>query len=92
VADITDKIKGHAESEIFGMKNWNDAKQRWDGVICQVRRDDAGKEFIQIYDVGTAETQVEIDDWIKETLILRPWLRSSLSNDISKSSLSNIKK
>ena len=75
--DSSDEIKGTAETDIVGMKNWNDEKQRWDGVICQVRRDDNGKEFIQIYDVGTAETQVGINDWIKETLIMRPWLRTT---------------
>lgn len=69
---MTDEVKGTAVSEIVGMKNWSDEKQEWHGVICQVRND-AGKDFIQIYDVGRGKTQVEIDDWIRDSLATRPW-------------------
>ncbi len=67
------EVVGLAESEIVGMKHWDDAKRRWHGVICQVRRDDEGKEFIQVYDVGAAATQVEIEDWIKNSIATEPW-------------------
>lgn len=70
---MSETIEGTAESEILGMKNWNDKKQRWDAVICQVRKDDDGKEFVQIYDVGHAETQVEVEDWIRNCLATKPW-------------------
>ncbi len=36
---------------IVGMKNWNKKKKRWDGVVCQIVKDDAGKEGILVLDV-----------------------------------------
>lgn len=73
---MSEEITGTAASEIVGMKNWDDKKRRWCGVICQVRLDDAGKEFVQVYDVMSAETQVEIDDSIKQSIATRPWEKS----------------
>lgn len=35
--------------------------------------DDDGKQLIEIADVGSAETQAEIDDWIEESIRTRPW-------------------
>jgi hypothetical protein len=64
---------GIADSPIVAMKNWDDEKQKWLGVICQVRRDENGKEFIQIYDVKSADTQVEIDDWARNSIATEPW-------------------
>ena len=62
-------------SDIIGMKNWDDEKQCWIGVICQVMVVD-GKESVHVYDVERAETQVEIDDWIKEAIATKPWLNA----------------
>lgn len=60
-------------TEIIGVKNWNDEKQCWIGVICQVMKDSAGKEIIVVMDIETAGTQVEIDDAIRRSLETRPW-------------------
>jgi hypothetical protein len=65
-------IEGEAITEIVGMKHWNDEKQCWDGVVCQARRKD-GKEFVLVYDVGSAETQVEIDDFLRHSIATEPW-------------------
>lgn len=70
---VSSEIKGTARSEVVGMKNWSDEKQRWHGVICQVRVDGDGEEFVQVYDVGSAETQVEIEDWLRDSIATRPW-------------------
>jgi len=70
---VVDEVTGTAESDILGMKNWSDEKQCWMGVICQIRKDESGNEFIQIYDVKSAELQVQIDDWIKESIATKPW-------------------
>ena len=73
-----DEVEGAtAISEIVGMKNWDDAKQRWIGVICQIMADENGKEFVQVYDVASAETQTEIDDLIKKSIATKPWLEST---------------
>lgn len=78
------EVVGVAESEIIGMKHWDDAKRCWHGVVCQVRRDDAGKEFIQVYDVGAAETQIEIDDWIRNSLATEPWNKNADAEIVGK--------
>jgi hypothetical protein len=62
-----------AVSKIVGMKNWDDEKQCWVAVICQIMLDDKGKEFIQVYDVERARTQIEIDDWIRYAIATKPW-------------------
>lgn len=64
-------------TEIVTMKNWNDRKQRWDGVACQAFRLADGSETIVIYDVGSAETQVGIDDWGRASIRDRPWEKSN---------------
>jgi hypothetical protein len=60
-------------SEIVGMKNWDDQKRCWIGVICQIMRGDDGKKFVHVYDCERAETQVEIDDLIRKSIETRPW-------------------
>lgn len=67
-------------SDIVGIKNWDDSRQCWIGVICQVMKDKAGKESVQVYDVLTAETQVEIDDLIADSVIDRPWEKSDVGH------------
>ncbi len=54
------------------IKNWDDERQRWVGVVCQVLVVN-GEQGIVVHDINTAETQVEIDDWGKETIATRPW-------------------
>jgi hypothetical protein len=62
-------------TEIVAMKAWNDEKQCWIGTVCQAFRYLDGTEGIVVYDVGRAETQVEIDDWARESLATKPWQR-----------------
>ena len=61
------------KSPLVGMKNWSDEKQSWHGVVCRVMEDASGKEFVAVFDIGSAATQVEIDDWIKESIRDKPW-------------------
>lgn len=58
---------------IVAMKDWDDGKQRWIGTVCQAFRYPDGTEGIVVYDVGSAETQVEIDDWARHSIKTRPW-------------------
>lgn len=60
---------------IVGMKDWNDEEQCWIGTVCQAFRYPDGTEGIVVYDVGRAETQVEIDDWARNSIATRPWDR-----------------
>jgi len=53
-----------------GMKDWNDEQQCWIGTI--VEADEEACE-ITVLDVGSAATQVEIDDWIRRALKERRW-------------------
>lgn len=55
------------------MKNWNEKKRRWDGVICQAFRYPDGSEGIVVYDVGTAKTESELDVWAEGALEARAW-------------------
>lgn len=60
---------------IVCMKKWLDDKQRWMGVVCQAVKNPNGEEGIIVYDVNTAETQVEIDDWADDSIATKPWER-----------------
>ncbi len=62
-------------SDWLGIKNWDDKKQCWIGVVCRIEVDDKGEEGIVVADVGSAQTQVEIDDWIGKSLAEKPWER-----------------
>jgi len=62
-------------SDFVGMKNWDDKKQCWIGVVCRVMKNNVGKEFIEVADVVDAKTQVEIDDLIAESIATKPWER-----------------
>lgn len=53
-----------------GMKDWNDEQQRWIGTIVEAD-EEACK--ITVLDVGSAATQVEIDDWIQRALREKKW-------------------
>jgi hypothetical protein len=64
---------------IVAMKDWNDLKQCWIGTVCQVFRYSDGTEGIVVYDVGRAETQVEIDDWARLSLETKPWERRAFA-------------
>jgi len=74
---VSDRIRQLTEGEpltpMVAVKRWDDAKQAWLGVICQCFRDSEGREGIVVYDVGMADTQVEIDDWCEEALRTKPW-------------------
>lgn len=65
-------MSSHLVSDFVGVKNWDDAKRRWIGVICRIEIE-AGKEVVKVYDVGDAGTQVEIDDWIADSIATKPW-------------------
>ena len=52
------------------MKDWNDEQQRWIGTIVEAD-EEACK--ITVLDVGSAATQVEIDDWIQRALREKRW-------------------
>ena len=70
-----DEISGTTPvCDIVGIRNWNDKKQRWDGVVCQVMKDHKGREFVEVYDVLSADTKVEIDDLIAQSIRTKPWL------------------
>lgn len=71
IKEITDQ--GEALTGVICMKNWDDEKQCWVGIVCQAFRALDGKEGIVVYDVGTADTQVEIDDWGVNSIATRPW-------------------
>jgi hypothetical protein len=58
---------------VVAMKDWNDEKQYWIATVCQAFRYADGTEGIVVYDVGHAETQVEIDDWTRNSLATKPW-------------------
>jgi hypothetical protein len=64
-------------SELVGMKNWDDEKQCWIGVICQIVQGADGKESIHVFDVERADTQVEIDDWIVGAIKTKPWEKNA---------------
>lgn len=72
MSDDIKPLEGYP-SDYIGMKNWSDEKQCWVGVVCRIELDDKGEERITVYDVGTAETQVQIGDWIKNSIATRPW-------------------
>lgn len=59
---------------IVGMKNWNKKKKRWDGVVCQIVKDDAGKEGILVLDVMSAEHEIDLSEKIAESIATKPWL------------------
>lgn len=59
---------------IVGMVNWNDRKNRWDGVVCQVVKDSKGKESILVLDVMHAETEDELSQLLEQSIATRPWL------------------
>lgn len=72
--DLAAKMAGAEPlTPIVAMKDWNDEKQRWIGTICQAFRYPDGTEGIVVYDVESAETQVEIDDWARESMRDKPW-------------------
>jgi len=60
------------KNKIMGMKNWDDETQRWIGIVCQVDEDNVA---ITVLDVMFAETQVEIDNKLKESITTKPWTR-----------------
>lgn len=70
--------------DIVAMKDWQDARQQWVVVICQVFENPDGRQGIVIYDVGSAETQVEADDWARETIAAKPWERAHDGEELSK--------
>lgn len=55
----------------IGTKVWCDATQRWLGAVVEV---DQNNHAVMVLDIGTAETQIEIDDWITESIRTKPWL------------------
>jgi hypothetical protein len=59
--------------EIVGVKNWSDERQCWVVAICQVTREADGSEKVYLLDIECADTQVEIDDWIRQSIATRPW-------------------
>lgn len=61
-------------SDIVGIKNWNQRKKRWDGVVCQVVKDHAGKESILVLDVMTAKTEDELSEALQKSIATKPWL------------------
>ena len=63
-------------TDIVAMKVWNDKKRCWIGTICQAFKYSDGTEGIVVYDVGRAETQIEIDDWACDSLETKPWEKS----------------
>lgn len=67
------------KSELTGVKNWDDSKQRWIGVVVQIIERADGQECLLVYDVMSAETQVEIDDKLREAIFLKPWESSPSS-------------
>lgn len=67
---------------IVAMKDWNDQKQCWIGTVCQAFRYAVGTEGILVYDVGSAETQVEIDDWAKDSMTRKPCMDQGVSAEI----------
>ncbi len=76
MADLSSKLEGAEPlTGIVAMKYWNDTKQRWIGTVCQAFRYKDGAEGIVVYDVGSAETQVEIDDWARRSMAEKPWER-----------------
>lgn len=73
-AELAAKIAGAEPlTGVVAMKDWNDEKQCWIGTVCQAFRYPDGTEGIVVYDVGSAETQVEIDDWARHSIRTKPW-------------------
>lgn len=61
-------------SPIVGMKQWNEEKKRWIGVVCQIVVDGDGKEGIMILDVMAAEHEVDLDEKIDKSIETKPWI------------------
>lgn len=71
-------------TSIVAMKDWNDGKQCWIGTVCQAFRYADGTEGIVVYDVGRADTQVEIDDWARTSLRDKLWERDTDSPTVQR--------
>lgn len=61
-------------SPIVGMKNWNAKKKRWDGVVCQVVTDEAGKESILVLDVMTSDDEDDLSAQLAKSIETKSWL------------------
>lgn len=71
-----DKPVAKVLTGVVAMKDWNEQKQCWIGTVCQAFLYLDGTEGIVVYDVGHAETQVEIDDWGRNSIATKPWEKS----------------
>lgn len=64
-------------THVVGMKNWNEKKRRWDGVICQAVKYDDDSEGIVIFDVMCQRTEKRLDEEIEVSLTAKPWLKDA---------------
>jgi hypothetical protein len=55
------------------LKTWNDEHQCWVGIITMALVNKDGEEQLLMLDFGSAETQVEIDDWADEAMFMKRW-------------------
>lgn len=60
-------------SPIVGMINWNKKKKRWDGVVCQIVKDEAGKESILVLDVMTSDDETDLEAQLAKSIETKPW-------------------
>jgi len=59
-------------THILAMKDWNAAKRKWIGTICQAVRYEDGTKGIIVLDVMSAKTEQALDDELHLSMVLRP--------------------
>jgi hypothetical protein len=64
-------------THILAMKDWNAAKRKWIGTICQAVRYEDGTEGIVVLDVMSAKTEEALDEELHLSMVLRPWLKDA---------------
>ena len=64
-------------THILQMKDWNAAKRKWIGTVCQAVRYDDGSEGIVVFDVVSAKTVQALDDELHLSMSTRPWLKEA---------------